>query len=384
MNRRDFLRIAAAGVVASGFSRTSVATGFGRPFAQTAPLSSRAVDLVHESIVVDMLHQIEYRLDQQDILKRWLSDPAAFGDADFERYRQSGITVISLGRGAGLYEDGLKYVAEFNGFIAAHPEYFIRIDQPGDFALAKREKKLGILISFQNSGHFRTVDDVDVFYGLGQRDSQLTYNLANRLGSGAFAPATDGLTEFGAQVVERMNRVGMAVDLAHAGDQTMLDAFRLTKKPAIISHGNCRALHPGYPRCVSDEAIRALAKTGGVIGINFISFMVKAKEPTTVEDVVDHIDHVRDLVGIEHVGIGSDFGLESNDHMADREAFRQFLAGADKRYQVHAREAVADLDGPMRFYVLTDALIRRGYTNEHIALVLGGNFSRVLGEIWSR
>src|SRR5262249_18014946 len=108
----------------------------------------------------------------------------------------------------------------------------------------------------------------------------------------------------------------------------------------------------------------------------------KAKEPTTVDDVIDHIDHVRDLVGVEHVGVGSDFGLESNDHVADPEQLQRFLAAADARYRVHAREAVAGLDGPLRFYTLTEGLLRRRYTDEHIKLVIGGNFRRVLSSVW--
>jgi membrane dipeptidase len=109
--------------------------------------------------------------------------------------------------------------------------------------------------------------------------------------------------------------------------------------------------------------------------------MVKAKEPTTVDDVIDHIDHVRDLVGIEHVGIGSDYGLESNDYV-DREQLRRFLAAADSRYRVHAREAVEDLDHPLRFYTLAEALIRRGYSNDDVKLVIGGNFRRILSAVW--
>ena len=367
MNRRDFMRAVGGAFVAAQV---------------LPPPSKRAVDLVSESIVVDMLHQIVYRFDQADVLNRWLSAPGAFTQADFEQYRKSGITVIGLGRGSGDYDNALKYVAEFNGFIAAYPDWLLRIGRADDFARAKREGKLGILISFQDSQHFRTVDDVDLFYGLGQRESQLTYNFKNAIGSGAFEPPEAGLTEYGVRVVERMNRVGMVVDVAHGGDRTILDACAASSRPVIISHGNCRALHPGYPRCVTDEGIRALARTGGVIGINFISFMVKAKEPTTVNDVIDHIDHVRDLVGIEHVGIGSDFGLESNDHMADRDQFRRFMAAADTRYRVHAREAVGDLDGPQRFYTLTEALLKRGYTREQIKLVIGGNFQRVLGQVW--
>ena len=376
MNRREFLGV--VGGVVWAFP--------GTPAPRTAqvrsPFSTRAIDLVNESIVVDMLHQIVYRFDQADVLKRWLYQPGGFTHEEFDQYRRSGITVIALGRGSGPYENALKYLAEFNGFVAAYPDRLLRIDDQGDFARAKREGKLGILPSFQDSSHFRTAEDVDLFYGLGQRASQLTYNFKNALGSGAFEPADAGLTDFGRRVVERMNAVGMVVDVAHGGDRTILDACAASTKPVIVSHGNCRALHPGYPRCVTDDAIRALAKTGGVIGINFISFMVKAKEPTTVDDVIDHIDHVRDLVGIEHVGIGSDFGLESNDHVADRDEFRRFMAAADQRYRVHAREAVQGLDDPLRFFTLADALIRRRYTNEQIKVVVGGNFQRVLSSVW--
>lgn len=380
MNRRDFLRLAGAGAVAPMLNLGRAGSAWAG--AAPASYSTRAVDLVHESLVVDMLHQIVYRIDQRDVLKRWLYDPHGFTEAEFDVYRRSGINAINFGNGAGSYEDGVRLFGEFNGFIAHYPDWLLRIDAPSDFEKAKQSGRLGILFGLQNSTHFRTPDDVNTFYGLGQRASQLTYNFANLIGDGAFETRNAGLSEFGARIVERMNQVGMAVDMAHAGDRTMLDAFALSKQPVIISHGNCRAVNTGHPRCVTDEAIRAMAKTGGAMGINFISFMVKPTEPTTVDDVIDHVDHVVKLVGIEHVGIGSDFGLESNDHMTDREAFRRFMGAADKRYRVHAREAVEALDGPMRFYVLTDALIRRGYSDAQIKLILGGNFARVFASIW--
>jgi membrane dipeptidase len=378
ISRRDAIKslgAATAGVPA-------ILAGNARLFAQAdPPYSTQAVDLVKQSLVVDMLHQIVYRIDQRDVLKRWLYQPGGFSEAEFDLYRRSGISVINFGNGANGYDDGVRLFGEVNSFIAAYPQWLLRVAGPGDFERAKSSGRLGILFGLQNSTHFRTADDVNTFYGLGQRSSQLTYNFANLIGDGAFEARNAGLSEFGSKILERMNAVGMAVDLGHAGDRTMLDAFAQTKQPAIISHGNCRALHPGYPRCVTDEAIRAMARTGGVIGINFISFMVKAKEPTTVEDVIDHIDHVRDLVGIDHVGIGSDLGLESNDH-ADPPQFRRFMDAADKRYRIHAREAVKGLDHPRRFFDLTEALIRRGYTAEHICLVLGGNWRRVLSSIW--
>jgi membrane dipeptidase len=353
-----------------------------RSRAQSAPAySERAVRLVRESLVIDMLNQFLYRSDLQARLRQWLAKPGAFATADFQRFIDSGINAINFGEGANTYDEAIRLFADWNSFLAQYPDWLLRIGAASDFDKAKSSHRYGILFGCQNASHFRRPEDVDTFYGLGQRVSQLTYNFRNLVGNGAFEPHDDGISEFGATIVERMNRVGMAVDCGHAGDRTMLDAFEISKAPVIISHGNCRALNAGHPRCVTDEAIRRMAKSGGVMGINFISFMVKEHEPTNVDDVIDHIDHVAHLAGIEHVGIGSDFGLESND-FAPPEVLANILQRADKRYRVHHREAVGDLAGERRIYVLTDALIRRGYTDEHIRLVLGGNWRRVLDTIW--
>jgi membrane dipeptidase len=356
-------------------------------FAQAEPYSARAVTLVRESLVIDMLNQFLYRRDMQAKLRQWFSQPGAFTAADFKPFHDSGITAASFGEAADNYDAGIKLFADWNSFLAMYPDRLLRISAAADFARAKNSSRYGILFGLQNSTHFRKPDDVDVFYGLGQRSGQLTYNYANLLGAGAFERTnfehtSAGVTEFGARIIERMNRVGMAVDCGHAGERTMLDAFELSKRPVIISHGNCRALYPGYARNVTDEAIKAMAKTGGVMGINFISSMVKAHEPTTVDDVIDHFDHVAKLVGVEHVGVGSDMGIESNDFMAPGELARM-LASMDARYHVHHREAVEHLDHPKRFYDLTDALIRRKYTDEQIRLILGENWRRVLTEIWT-
>ena len=159
----------------------------------------------------------------------------------------------------------------------------------------------------------KTLDDVNRCYGFGQRVSQLSYNFRSLVADGAFEPYDGGVSEYGGKVIERMNTVRMAVDLGHASDKTKLDALAISKAPVILSHGNCRALIPGGLRASTDDAIRKLAAKGGVMGISDIAFMVKGTEPVSIDDVVDHYDHVRDLVGIEHVGVGSDAGIESND-----------------------------------------------------------------------
>src|SRR5207244_909896 len=118
--------------------------------------------------------------------------------------------VFGLGFGGSSYEGALRTMAEWNGFVAAYPQWFIRVDGADDFASLATSDKVGILINFQNADHFRTVDDVDVFWGLGQRASQLTYNQTNRLGSGFLADTDTGLTDYGAQVLARMQQIGMA------------------------------------------------------------------------------------------------------------------------------------------------------------------------------
>jgi membrane dipeptidase len=247
---------------------------------------------------------------------------------------------------------------------------------------AKDQGKLGILYGIQSSDQFQHLDDVNRCYGFGQRISQLSYNFRSRIADGAFEPFDGGVSEYGGKIIERMNTVGMAVDLGHASDKTKLDAIDISKKPVILSHGNCRALNPGARRASTDEAIRKLAAKGGVMGITDIAFMVKGTEPVTVDDVVDHFDHVRDLVGIEHVGIGSDAGIESND-LGSPTLLKNLLAKADPRYRVHGdHEVVQGLEGPNRMYELTAALVRRGYTDDQLRLVLGGNWARVLKDIW--
>ena len=119
-----------------------------------------------------------------------------------------------------------------------------------------------MLLGVQNAEHFRTADDVDLFYAAGQRVSQLTYNARNLIGNGSTERRDEGISDFGVAIVERMNKAGMAVDVSHCGDRTTLDAFEVEKRPVLITHSNCRALVPGHPRCKTDEAIRKMARRG--------------------------------------------------------------------------------------------------------------------------
>jgi membrane dipeptidase len=179
-----------------------------------------------------------------------------------------------------------------------------------------------------------------------------------------------------------MNKLGMAVDVAHCGDRTTLDAFEISKAPVLITHSNCRALNPDQPRCKTDDAIRKMAAKGGVMGITGVRNFVSAKEPTTIKNVIDHYDHVAKLVGVEHVGVGSDIDLDGYDALPDD--YKKWLRGLYK--SSYAFRDRMDIDGAnhhKRMYDITEGLIRRGYSDANIELILGGNFRRVLGQIWS-
>ncbi len=379
VSRREFLRRASSAAIAAPF----VLRGRYQLFAATSEeYPERVVRLVRESLVIDMLNQFLYRQDKENVLEDWLSKPGAFKQSDFEFFTNSGVNAINFGLDASSLDEAEKLFAKWNSFLLDYPQWLARINSADDFEKVKSQGRYGIIYGLQSSAQFETLEAVNTCFARGQRISQLSYNFRSLVADGAFESHDAGVSEYGQKVIKRMNEVGVAVDLGHASDRTKLDACEMSTAPVILSHGNCRALNPDAPRASTDEAIRALAKRGGVMGITCIAFMVKGTEPVTVEDVVNHVDHVRDLVGIEHVGIGSDAGVESND-LGAPQFLKEMLSKADPRYHVHGtHEVVAGLEGQKRIYDLTAAFVRRGYTDEHIRLVLGRNWRRVLGQIW--
>jgi membrane dipeptidase len=390
VSRREALGAIASGALAIA-GAPAILRGRYRLFAESSTeYSARAVRLVERTVVIDMLNQFRFAdyAEHPPKSELWLRTPRSFTEADFQQYRTSGIRVFALGAGEPNYEAGIRYFADWNGFIAGYTDWFTRIENAGDFERLKKSNKVGIMLTFQNADHFRTADDVNTFHSLGQRVSLLTYNSTNRLGSGFLADTDIGLTPYGAEIVARMNQVGMAVDLSHCGDKTTLDGIAATKKPAIFTHAACRALVPGHMRCKTDEMITDMAKTGGVMGIPLIRFMIKIDEPVTQENVLDHFDHVTKLVGVEHVGVGGDLDLVGNPNPVHSPSGNDMPSGQHNfdRYHVHAdtagRLTIRGLDHPRRIYDLTEGLIRRKYSDANIGAILGGNWSRALAQIW--
>ncbi|HEX4683681.1 MAG TPA: membrane dipeptidase [Gemmatimonadaceae bacterium] len=359
------------------------------PWARTE-YSARAMALMEQAIAVDMLDQFRFDdyAEQPPKATLWLTRANAFTDADDRPYGESHIRVFALGHGVEDYASAVKWAAQWNGFIASYDQWFMRIDDPRDFERTKADRKVGIMLTLQNSDHFRTPADVDDFYALGQRLSQLTYNFQNRIGSGFLEQVDAGLTVFGQSIVDRMQAVGMAVDVSHCGDRTTLDTLAAAKRPVVFSHASCRALVPGHLRCKTDEMIRKMAATGGVMGIPFLRFVIKPAEPVTIEDVLDHFDHVVRLVGVEHVGVGSDMDVVGNPNpvTGGRNEMPSGQPNFD-RYHVHAdaegKLTIKGLDHPLRMYDLTEGLIRRKYSDPDILLMLGGNWVRAMSALWT-
>ncbi len=377
MQRRTFLATTALAAAAPAFNR-----GRFRVFPWSgAEYSARAIGLMERSVVIDMLSPLTINFQK---LEGWLTKRNGFGDAEWGEVAASGITAFHIAVGLGgpdAYQSSYRYLSLHNSFIANHDDRFIRIENAADFDRAKRTRRAGLVLGLQNSEHFRTPKDVDEFHALGQRVSQLTYNARNLLGNGSTERRDDGLSDYGIAIIERMNAVGMAVDVSHCGDRTSLEAFEVSKKPVVITHSNARALAGGHPRTKPDEVIKAVGKAGSVMGITGVRMFVKATEPTTIESLLDHYDHVRTLIGPEHLGVGSDIDLHGYDALPP-EQIKALQASYKASYGFRAKTDIEGVDHPKRMYDLTEGLIRRKYTDAQIEGILGGNFKRVFAQVW--
>jgi membrane dipeptidase len=374
-SRRRLIAGAAGSFAALGFPMVNL--GAFSVFADSdRKYSGRVLKLIERSLVIDMLAVLKIDFRPEAYANRLTPEQLA-------AFRSCGITGFHHAIGTGgpdVREKTLAFFAGWHGFVGRHADLFSLVHEAADLERAKAAGKIAVIMGVQNAEHFRTAADVKLFHQIGQRSSQLTYNAQNLLGAGGTERVDGGLTDFGATIVAAMNEVGMLVDASHCGDRTTLDAIEASTDPIAITHSNCRALND-HPRLKTDEAIRKLAAKGGVMGITGVRNFVRASEPTTVEHMVDHIDHVAKLVGIEHVGIGSDADLEGYDDMPEGER-KLLLAHYKSSYAFREKLDTDGFDHPRKIYDLTDALVRRGYSDQNIQAVLGGNFRRLLDVVW--
>ncbi|MGB3844592.1 MAG: membrane dipeptidase [Sphingopyxis sp.] len=370
-------RALVAGAMGAAVSAPMINRGaFAFAAAPARSYSRRAVDLVASSLVIDMLAPLKITLDENYVAHR-------LTEAEAEEFRRSGITgfhnAYGLG-GPGVKQQALAYLAGWQGFAGRNSHVFTLVDGVADLDRAKADRKCAVIMGIQNAEHFETVEDVALFRRLGLRCAQLTYNTQNMLGSGSTERVDGGVSDYGATIIAEMEKQRMLIDVSHSGDRTTLDAIAIAKGPIAITHSNARAL-VDHPRVKTDEAIKALAAKGGVMGVTGVRMFVRTTDPTNVGHMADHIDHVAKLVGVDHVGIGSDADLHGYDDMPPQEY--ALLKGAYKdSYAFRDNIDIDGFDHPLKVFDLTEELIRRGYSNDNITAVLGGNFRRLLAQVW--
>lgn len=266
------------------------------------------------------------------------------------------------------------------------------VREVGDIARARSEGRMGLILGWQNILPIENqLDRLALFHGLGLRVIQLSYNEASLVADGCLERRPVGLTAFGRTVVAEMNRLGLAIDLSHCAETVALECAEISTRPILVTHANARAVFE-QPRNKSDEVIRAVAGTGGVIGLSIHGFMNwdgDPAHPSTLAGFVDNVRHVRDLVGMEHIGIGTDFSSLSRPDAADF-----FLSMSKEKYHGTAGAYIAafgnTLEGrypaeacrPQEYPRIFDALADAGFSDAEITAVAGGNFLRALDRIW--
>ena len=316
----------------------------------------------------------------------------ALSDRVWSDLRKSGVNAVNvtLGYVAGPkdpFESTVQDIADCDRQIRANPGKLTKILTSADILAAKKVGQVGLIYGFQNSVQLgNKAERVDLFADLGLRILQLTYNPANDLGGGSMA-GDKGLTDFGREVMKRAEAKKVLLDLSHSGERICLDAARAATRPIGINHTGCRALHD-VPRNKTDEEMRAVANTGGVIGIYFMPFLVPDGRAKAA-DVVAHIEHAVQVCGEDHVSIGTDGPVTQNDDLdAYREALRKEIQERRAAGVSAAGESedvttfVIDLRGPDQFQHLADLLSARGHSQTRIDKILGGNLLRLYKDVW--
>jgi len=297
-------------------------------------------------------------------------------------------TVFPVGNVADAWGDYVKSIGEKKAYLAANPDRLLLVRSAADIAKAKREGGFGILLGTQDTVMVGPqLDRLAQLRKDGVLTVQLTYNNRNLCGDGSLEPDNAGLSKLGRATIERIEGEKLLLDLSHGGAKTMAEAAAHAKRPPVISHTGARAL-ADHPRNTSDETIRAVANKGGVVGVYFMPFLTLDSQPRGA-DLIRHIEHVANVAGEDHVGIGTDNGVlpqlvddaarERNRRWA-MERIKAGIAAPGEGPEVFP--IVADYNSVDRYRRLAVALERRGWSTTRLEKLFGGNFLRVYREAW--
>jgi membrane dipeptidase len=282
-------------------------------------------------------------------------------------------------------------IARWHGIINRPNSPWLQIETAADLDRAKAEGRIGLIMGWQNTRPI--ADELDRLYffrRLGLRVMQLTYNFRNAFGDGCLEREEAGLTILGRDAVRIMNEVGIAIDLSHVGQRTMLDVIEVSSQPVLVTHANARAL-ADLERNKTDDIIKAVAQKGGLVGASIYGPMCWNQDPArkpTIEDYVRHLEYIVNITGIEGVAFGTDLATGSNYQLMafERSHWRRW-DGINRFNRVFGEQVparyLADCNKHSDLPKVTEALIRRGWTEAQVRAYLGGNLRRVLDRIWS-
>lgn len=305
-----------------------------------------------------------------------------------ERLERAGVTSLQMTVVLPLDDlsQAVRRYAEYYHVVAAEPRFMV-IETAEDVRRCKREGKVGFILGTQNATMLE--DDpcmVEVFYRLGTRVVQLSYNERNLLADGCAEPTNAGLSRFGKAVIHELNRTGIVIDLTHVGERSSLDAIEASTKPCIFSHSNPRARVENQ-RNISDAQIDACAEAGGVVGLCpwSIACWTGGPNPPGLGDYLDHLEYVADRVGRDHVAVGTDSeatpgafppGVREAYRAMYPEVYDAFLAKFPDFPKTSGFETMEDLPN------VTEGLLGRGWPEADIRKLLGENLLRVYAASW--
>jgi membrane dipeptidase len=377
------------------FREFKLAKEIGRVEPYVVPISKteeeRVQGLFEKCVVISIHdHPTVFPDDMREIFEYIRYARAMLG---FEGLSVSGLDAIFDGLGDGTNSIYARVPWKWESVVheigmrlsdMAHQDFVIRGEKVEDIKRAHREGKVALVLHIEGAMPIENeVDRVDVLHGLGVRCMGLVYSESNALGSGLREEKDGGLTKFGYQVVERMNKVGMAVDLAHVGDKTSLDAIEASKAPTFITHAGSRTLWKSF-RMKPDDVLRACAEKGGVIGIEAAphTTLTPTHPLHSIDSYMEHFEFVSKLVGIEHTTFGPDtlFG----DHVGLHHVFTKELSIKDFHKGVEFTEVpyVKGLENPSEFPNIVRWLVKNGYSDGEVEKAVGGNTLRVLETAW--
>jgi len=297
-------------------------------------------------------------------------------------------TVMPVGNVTDAWGDYQKDVELKQNILNANPDRLLLVRTAADILKAKREKKFAVLLGTQDTSMVGPeLDRLAQMKKDGVMTVQLTYNNRNLAGDGALEPANAGLSKLGKATIERIEAEKLLLDLSHGGARTMVEAAAQAKRPLVISHTGARAL-TDHPRNVDDATIKAVADKGGVVGVYFMPFLTLDSHPKG-EDLLRHVDHIANVAGEDHVGIGTDNGVlptqldEETKEKLKKWQLERIKAGiAAPGEAVGVYPLIEDYNSVDRYRRFATDLEKRGWSQARLEKLMGGNFLRVYKDAW--